>query len=216
MMVSARKSAGWWVLSRSANPQLLQGFAPRGRSWPGPIASSTSTHPLPPRGSPPADRRDRRAARPAPVHHLSGAGAQPLPRRRPGLLRLLPPERPGPGAPTPAATSEAGRRRRPAGARGRAAQGRLVAAADRRTAETGTGPSLGLPRDDLPPRLRARGPGGRPVPPPAEGAPAARVPLRPEAAQRLDTARALDREPAGRGRRPAGGRARGGQPADLP
>src|SRR3954465_3065630 len=47
-----------WVLSRSANPQLLQGFAPRGRSWPGPIASSTSTHPLPPRGSPPADRRD--------------------------------------------------------------------------------------------------------------------------------------------------------------
>ena len=43
---------------------------------------------------------------------------------------------------------------------------------------------------------------GRPVPPPAEGAPAAREPLRPPAAQRLDPARALDREPAGGGRRP--------------
>src|SRR4051794_25343629 len=96
-----------WVLSRSVNPQLLQGFAPRRRLWPGPIASSTSTHPLPPHGSPPADRRDRRAARPPPVHHLSGAGAQPLPRRGPRVLRLLPPERPGPGAATPAASPPA-------------------------------------------------------------------------------------------------------------
>src|SRR3954467_2118874 len=39
-----------------------------------PARPRRTTHPLPPHGSPPADRRDRRAARPAPVHHLSGAG----------------------------------------------------------------------------------------------------------------------------------------------
>src|SRR5207245_6480474 len=79
-----------------------------------PARPRRTTHPLPPHGSPPADRRDRRAARPAPVHHLAGAGAQPLPRRRSRVLRLLPPERAGPGAPTPAAPPEAGRRPRPA------------------------------------------------------------------------------------------------------
>ena len=62
---------------------------------------------------------------------------QPLPRRRPRVLRLLPPHRPGPGASTPAASPQAGRRRCPAGARGRAAQGRLVAAADRGAAGSG-------------------------------------------------------------------------------
>jgi hypothetical protein len=36
-----------WVLSRSANPQPLQGFAPRRRPWPGPTASSTSTSAAP-------------------------------------------------------------------------------------------------------------------------------------------------------------------------
>src|SRR4051794_22759299 len=32
-----------WVLSRTANPQPLQGIAPRRRLCPGPTASSTST-----------------------------------------------------------------------------------------------------------------------------------------------------------------------------
>jgi transposase len=36
-----------WVLSRSANPQPLQGFAPRRRLWPGPTASSTSMNDAP-------------------------------------------------------------------------------------------------------------------------------------------------------------------------
>ena len=56
---------------------------------------------------------------------------------------------------------------------------------------------------------------GRPLPPPAEGPAAARVPPRPQAAQRLDPARALDREPAGRGREPRDLRPLGGRPADL-
>ena len=43
----------------------------------------------------------------------------------------------------------------------------------------------GLPRDHLPPRLRPGGPRGRPLPPPAQGAPPARVPLRPPAPRRL-------------------------------
>src|SRR3982750_4383811 len=71
-------------------------------------------HPLPPGRGPHAGGRDRRAARPPPVHRLSRAGPEPLPRRRPRVLRLLPAERAGPGAPTPAAPPEAGRRPRPA------------------------------------------------------------------------------------------------------
>src|SRR5205085_5686000 len=46
--------------------------------------------------------------------------------------------------------------------------------------------------------------------------PPARVPLRPKAAQRLHPARALDREPAGRGRDARDVRPLGGRPADLP
>ena len=72
-----------------------------------------------------------------PSTDLPRAGAQPLPRRRPRVLRLLPPERPGPGAPTPAASPQAGRRRGLARARDRAPEGRLVAAADRRPAQAG-------------------------------------------------------------------------------
>src|SRR4051794_23528779 len=96
-------------------------------------------HPLPPGRGPHPGRRDRGPARPPPVHRLSRAGPEPLPRRRPRGLRLLPPERAGPGAPTPAAPPEVGRRPRPARARDRALGGRRVAAADRRTAETGAG-----------------------------------------------------------------------------
>ena len=48
---SAPSSPPWWregwVLSRSANPQPLQGFAPRRRLWPGPTASSTSMNDAP-------------------------------------------------------------------------------------------------------------------------------------------------------------------------
>ena len=62
------------------------------------------------------------------------------------------------------------------------------------------GGTIRLPRDHLPPRLRAGGPRGGPLPPPAEGAPPAREPLRPPAARHADPARALDREPAGGGR----------------
>src|SRR3954451_10750053 len=94
-------------------PNLCRGLHLGGAFGPdlSPARPRRTTHPLPPHGSPPAERRDRRAARPAPVHHPSGAGPQPLPRRGSRVLRLLPPERPGPGAPTPAATSEAGRGR---------------------------------------------------------------------------------------------------------
>src|SRR4051812_47925129 len=56
-----------------------------------------------------------------------------------GFCGYFPPERPGPGAPTPATPSEAGHERRPAGARGRPGQGWLVAAADRRPAEARAG-----------------------------------------------------------------------------
>src|SRR5437763_15761447 len=138
MLISRSGLGGYGGFYREVRiPNLCRGLHLGGAFGPdlSPARPRRTTHPLPPHGSPPADRRDRRAARPAPVHHLSGAGAQPLPRRGPRVLRLLPPERPGPRPPTPAATSQAGRRRRPAGARGRAAQGRLVAAADRRTAE---------------------------------------------------------------------------------
>src|SRR5215207_9751422 len=106
-----------------------------------------------------AGRGDRRPARSASLDGLPRARAQPLPRRRPRLLRLLPPDRPRSGPPASAATWEAGSRRRPAGARGRAARGRLVAAADRRAAPARGGRGARrLPRDDLPPRPR---PGGR-------------------------------------------------------
>src|SRR5690242_10244624 len=132
-------------------------------------------HPLPHGRGPPAGRRDRRAARPSPLDDPPGAGPEPLPRRRPRLLRLLPPERPGPRPPTPAARSQAGRRRGVAHPRGRAPGGRLVAAADRRQAQAGRGGRWadGLPRDHPPPRPRAGGPRGRPLPPPAECPPAA-------------------------------------------
>ena len=83
--------------------------APLGPDLP-PARPRPATHPLPPRRGPHPGRRDRRPARPPPLHHLPRAGPQPLPRRRPRLLRLLPPERPGPGAATPAAASEAGHR----------------------------------------------------------------------------------------------------------
>src|SRR3954449_4847740 len=176
-----------------------------------------ASHPLPPGQGPHPGRRDRPAARPPPVHHPPRAGARPLPRRRPRLLRLFPPERPGPGAPTPAAPPQAGRRRWLARARHRAPEGRLVASTNSRQAQAAGGRrGVGLPRDHLPPRLRAGGPRGRPLPSPARGAPPARVPLRPATPQRLHPARALDREQAGRGRRPAGVRALGGRPADLP
>src|SRR4051812_29025074 len=47
-----------WVLSQSANPQPLQGFALRRRPWPGPTASSTSTSAVPSSASSrPAPRR---------------------------------------------------------------------------------------------------------------------------------------------------------------
>src|SRR4051794_3455788 len=143
-----------------------------------PARPGPATHPLPaPRGPHPG-RRDRRAARPPPVHHPPRAGARPLPRRRPRVLRLLPPERPGPGA-----SPRADRRRCLAGARGRAAQGWLVAAADRGAAEAGADGrrGVGLPRDDLPARLRPRGPRGWPPPPPAEGPAEAWRPPRPQA-----------------------------------
>src|SRR4051795_3285654 len=51
---------------------------------------------------------------------------------------------------------------------------------------------------------------------PAQGAPPARVPLRPKAARRLHPARALDRKPSGGGPEPGELRALGGRPADLP
>src|SRR3954449_9137752 len=140
-----------------------------------------ASHPLPYGRGQPAGRRDRRTARPPSLDDPPRAGPEPLPRRRPRLLRLLSPERPGPGAAAPAAPPQAGRRRGLARARHRAPGCRLVAPADRRTAETGTGPSPGLPRDDLAPRLRPRGPRGRPPPPPAQGPAAAWQPLRPPA-----------------------------------
>src|SRR5436309_1227985 len=62
-----------------------------------------ASHLVPPRRGPPAGWRDRGPARPPPVHRLPRAGARPLPRRCSRLLRLLPPERPGLGAPAPAA-----------------------------------------------------------------------------------------------------------------
>src|SRR3954454_11358437 len=174
-------------------------------------------HPLPPDRGPPARRRDRRPARPPPVHDLSRAGSQPLPRRRSRVLRLLPPERPGPGSTAPAAAAQAGRRRGLARARHRAPEGRLVAAADRRPAQAGSGqPGFRLPRDHLPARLRAGGPRGRPLPSPAEGSPPARITLRSPAARHRDPARALDREPPGGGREPGELRPLGGRPADLP
>jgi hypothetical protein len=69
------------------------------------------------------------------------------------------------------------RRRKPA-----ADGGRLVAAADRRSAQAAAGGRrpCRLPRDHLPARLRSRGPRGRALPPPAQGAPAARTPIRPQ------------------------------------
>jgi transposase, IS30 family len=57
-------------------------------------------------------------------------------------------------------------------------------------------PSVCHERDHLPARPRPGRPRGRPLPPPAEGAPSARKPPRPQAPRRLDPARALDREPA--------------------
>src|SRR3954449_6058282 len=175
-----------------------------------------ASHPLPYGRGPHPGRRDRPAARPPPVHDPPRARPQPLPRRRPRLLRLLPPERPGPRPPTPAARSQAGRRRGLAHPRDRAPEGRLVAAADRGAPPTRGGRRAdGLPRDDLPPRLRAGGPGGQPPPPPAEGAPPAREPLRPTAAEHADPARALDREPAAGGGRSGDLRPLGGRPADL-
>src|SRR4051794_31747803 len=42
-MIVVGNAVGWWVLSRSANPQPSQGIAPWRRLWPGPTASSTST-----------------------------------------------------------------------------------------------------------------------------------------------------------------------------
>src|SRR3954454_20628219 len=170
-----------------------------------------TTHPLPPDRGPHPGRRDRRAARPAPVDRLPGAGPQPLPRRGSRVLRLLPPERPGPGAPTPATPSQAGHERRPARARGRPAQGWLVAAADRRPAEARAGGRRdgGLPRDHLPPRLRAGGPRGRPLPPPAEGPPPAREPLAADPPRPGDLVPRLGGEPAGPA--PCLHRARGGR-----
>src|SRR4051794_36287907 len=55
----------WWVLSRSANPQPLQGFALRRRPWPGPTASSTSMNVAPSSGS----------SRPAPRSARSPSGS---------------------------------------------------------------------------------------------------------------------------------------------
>src|SRR3954464_9278995 len=197
-------------------PKDCTSEAPLGPDLP-PARPRPATHPLPPRRGPHPRGRDRRPARATPRHHLPRAGPEPLPRRRPRLLRLLPPERPGPGAATPAAASEARHRPRPAGARGRAAQGRLVAAADRWQAQAGSGRRDGrLPRDHLPPRLRPGGPRGGPLPPPAQGAPPTWEPPRPPAPEHADPARALDREPAGGGQRPGGLRALGGRPADLP
>src|SRR4029078_10893077 len=132
---AARSTRRGWVLPRSANPQPLQGFAPRRRLLArtyrhldlderrtlfrlvearppvGEIARRPSRQP---RG------RDRPAARQPPFHQPPRAGPRPLPRRRPRLLRLLPPERPGPRPPTPTATSHAGGRRGVAHARDRA------------------------------------------------------------------------------------------------
>src|SRR3954452_3625290 len=159
--------------------------APLGPDLPSPRPRRTP-HPLPPRRGPPARRRDRPAARPAPVHHPPRAGPRPLPRRRPRLLRLLPPERPRPRPPTPAARSQAGGRRGLAHPRDRAPEGRLVAAADRGASPARGGRRAdGLPRDHLPARLRPGGPRGRPPPPPAQGPAAAREPPRPQAARRL-------------------------------
>src|SRR3954451_9216910 len=181
-----------------------------------PPRPGATTHALPPGRGPHPGRRDRHAARPPPVHHLPGARPPPLPRRRPRVLRLLPPERPGPGAPTPAAPPQVGHERRAARARGRALGGRLVAPADRRPAQAGSGRRNGrLPRDHLPPRLRPGGPRGGPPPPPGQGAAATREPLRPQAPLQPDPARALDREPAGGDQEPVDLRALGGRPADL-
>src|SRR3954447_22451982 len=47
MAQSLDDKATWWVLSRSANPQPLRGFALRRRPWPGPTATSTSTSDAP-------------------------------------------------------------------------------------------------------------------------------------------------------------------------
>src|SRR3954464_9366650 len=79
-----------------------------------PARPRPATYPLPARRGAHPGRRDRRPARPAPVHDLPRAGAPPPPRRRPRVVRLLPPERPGPGAPPPAAPPQAGGRPRPA------------------------------------------------------------------------------------------------------
>src|SRR3954454_8133426 len=46
-MFGAQPAEHRWVLSRSANPQPLQGFALRRRPWPGPTASSTSMRAAP-------------------------------------------------------------------------------------------------------------------------------------------------------------------------
>src|SRR3954451_9735420 len=70
-------------------------------------------YPLPPRRGPHPGRRDRPAARPPSLDDPPGARPQPLPRRRPRLLRLLSPERPGPGAAAPATATQAGRRSYP-------------------------------------------------------------------------------------------------------
>jgi transposase, IS30 family len=60
---------------------------------------------------------------------------------------------------------------------------------DRRQAQAGAGwRACRLPRDHLPARLRAGGPRGRPLPSPAQGAPAAGQPLRPQAPRRPDPA----------------------------
>src|SRR5436305_5926091 len=114
MLISRSGLGGYGGFYREVRiPNLCRGLHLGGAFGPDlpPARPRRTTHPLPPHGSPPADRRDRRAARAAPVHHLSGARPEPLPRRRPRVLRLLPPDRPGPGAPTPAAPPQAGRRR---------------------------------------------------------------------------------------------------------
>src|SRR5215211_6573163 len=172
--MSAVASSGWTApgARRAADggfyrgvrlPSLLRGLRvgdANGESLP-PARPRRAAHPLPPDGGRSAGRGDRRPARSASLDGLPRARAQPLPRRRPRLLRLLPPDRPRSGPPASAATWEAGSRRRPAGARGRAARGRLVAAADRRAAPARGGRGARrLPRDDLPPRLRPGGPPG--------------------------------------------------------
>ena len=167
-------------------PNLRRGLPFGGASWPGPTATSTSMDaaPSPARSRPaPRSARSPRGSGGIPRRIHREAGPRPLPRRRPGLLRLLPPDRPGLGAPAPAAAPQAGGRRGLARARHRAPGGRLVAPADRRTAQAGSGRRDGrLPQDHLLARLRAGGPRRRPLPPPAQGAPPARVPPRPKAA----------------------------------